>query len=132
MPGTGLLDTSVYIDLTRIDSALLPEEPSFSTVSMAELGLGVHAARHDPVEHMIRSERLRDAELGFRPLPFDNEAARAYTRLVGLVYASGRNPRPRRIDLMIAAVAAANSLRLFTRNADDFRGLGTLVDVIAV
>jgi toxin FitB len=42
------------------------------------------------------------------------------------------HPRPRRIDLMIAATAAANGLPLFTRNADNFRGLDSAVTVIAI
>jgi predicted nucleic acid-binding protein len=32
---------------------------------------------------------------------------------------------------MIAAVAAANGLPLYTRNAEDFRGLAEVVQVIA-
>jgi predicted nucleic acid-binding protein len=36
------------------------------------------------------------------------------------------------MDLLIAATAHAHSARLYTRNADDFAGLGELVDVQAV
>jgi predicted nucleic acid-binding protein len=36
------------------------------------------------------------------------------------------------MDLLIAATAHALSARLYTRNADDFDGLGDLVDVVAV
>jgi predicted nucleic acid-binding protein len=36
------------------------------------------------------------------------------------------------MDLMIAAIASSRDLPLYTRNADDFRGLDDLVEVIAV
>ena len=41
-------------------------------------------------------------------------------------------PWPRAVDLLIAATALANELSLYTRNADDFRFLDGLVDVIAI
>jgi predicted nucleic acid-binding protein len=65
-------------------------------------------------------------------VPFDRGAARRYGTLVALTIAASRNPRPRRIDLMIAATAAAHGLPLFTRNPDDFRGLDAAVTIIAV
>lgn len=52
----------------------------------------------------------------------------AYGRVYAATRARGRKPREARaVDLLIAAVALANGLPLFTRNADDFdhlRGLG--------
>lgn len=45
---------------------------------------------------------------------------------------AGRNPRGRVADLFIAAIAAAHYLPLFTRNADDLRGLETVIDVVSV
>lgn len=69
----------------------------------------------------------------FDPLPFDAEAARAYGRVYAAVVASGRKARgARAVDLLIAAVACANGLPLYTRNPDDFQALDGLVDVIAV
>ena len=65
-------------------------------------------------------------------IPFDREAARRYGILVALAIAANRDPRPRRIDLMIAATAAAHGLPLYTRNPDDFRGLDSAVTVIAI
>jgi predicted nucleic acid-binding protein len=35
------------------------------------------------------------------------------------------------MDLMIAAIASSRDLPLYTRNADAFRGLGDMVEVIA-
>jgi predicted nucleic acid-binding protein len=52
--------------------------------------------------------------------------------LVALTVKANRNPRPRRVDLMIAATAAAQGLPLFTRNARDFKGLERGVEIIAV
>ena len=69
----------------------------------------------------------------FDPLPFDAGAARAYGRVYAAVAAAGRKARgPRAVDLLIAATALANELPLYTRNADDFRFLDGLVDVIAI
>jgi predicted nucleic acid-binding protein len=81
---------------------------------------------------MVRSQRLADIEAAFAAIPFDREAARRYGTLVALTIAASRNPRPRRIDLMIAATAAAHGLPLYTRNPDDFRGLDSAVTVIAI
>ncbi|MHC0433639.1 PIN domain-containing protein [Streptomyces sp. O3] len=51
---------------------------------------------------------------------------------MALTVAAKRNPRPRRVDLMIAAIASAEGLPLFTRNADGFKGLESAVEVVAV
>jgi predicted nucleic acid-binding protein len=42
-------------------------------------------------------------------LPFDMPAARLYGTMAALVKRSGREPRPRRMDLQIAATAAAKN-----------------------
>lgn len=75
---------------------------------------------------------LADIEATFAAVPFDREAARRYGTLVALTIAADRDPRPRRIDLLIAATAAANGLPLFTRNAGDLVGLDSAVTVIAI
>ena len=49
-----------------------------------------------------------------------------------LVRAIGPNPRPRRLDLQIAATAAAARVPLLTMNPDDFRGMDQLVDVVPI
>lgn len=72
------------------------------------------------------------AESTFDPLPFDNDAARACGVIYAAVVATGRKPRKRFADLLIASVAAANNLPLVTRNADDFAGLNAQVAVISV
>ena len=49
-----------------------------------------------------------------------------------MTVAAGRNPKPRRNDLMIAATAVANSLPLYTANVDDFKGLESMLEVVEV
>ena len=128
----GLLDTSVVIDLERITTAALPAEMAVSSVTLAELAAGPHATS-DPEERARRQERLQRTEATFDPLPFDAEAARAYGLLYAAVVRAGRKARGRRaIDLLIAAVARANQLPLYTRNPADFAGLEDLVEVVAI
>ena len=113
----GLIDTSVLVDLESINPAQLPHEVSVSAITMAELSAGPHAATTMD-ERARRQDRLQRAEAAFEPLPFDREAARSYGRVYAAVAAAGRKPRGRAVDLLIAAVAVANELPLFTRNIE--------------
>ena len=128
----GLLDTSVIIDLERLDPSLLPIESAVSAITMAELAAGPHAT-NDTDERARRQDRLQRAEAVFDPLPFDAEASRAYGRVYAAVAAAGRKARgARAVDLLIAAVACSKGLPLYTRNPDDFQALEGLVDIVAV
>jgi len=128
----GLLDTSVVIDFEHLDRGRLPIESAVSAITMAELAAGPHATQ-DSDERARRQDRLQRAEAAFDPLPFDSEAARAYGRIYAAVAGAGRKARgARAIDLLIAATACSQGLPLYTRNPNDFRALGTLVEVIAV
>lgn len=128
----GILDTSVVIDLELIDPDTLPREIAVTSITMAELAAGPHAAT-DGAERARRQDRLQRAEAAFDPIPFDAAAARAYGRIYAAVVAHGRKARgARAVDLLIAAVAASVELPLCTRNPDDFSGLGDLVTVVAV
>ena len=128
----GILDTSVVIDLDKLDPSQLPVEAAVSAITMAELAAGPHATP-DADERARRQDRLQRAEAAFDPLPFDGEAARAYGRVFAAVAAAGRKARgARAVDLLIAATALAAGLPLYTRNGDDFRALEGLVDVIEV
>lgn len=127
----GLLDTSVVIDLQRIPAHALPIWMAVSAVTMAELA-GGPAAASDEGERARRQDRLQRAEATFDPLPLDIEAARAYGRIYAAVQAQGRSPRRRFADLLIAAVALANELPVVTRNATDFAGLESLLDIVEV
>ncbi len=131
MQQVGILDTSVVIDLPVIDGAALPSESAITTITLAELAAGPHATA-DAIQRSIRQERLQWAEATFDALPFDIAAARSYGRVYALVRASRRQPRGRLADLMIASIAAANQLPLFTRNPADFSGLDPLVTVVAL
>ena len=128
----GLLDTSVIIDLERLDPADLPIESAISAITMAELAAGPHATQ-DPDERARRQDRLQRAEAVFDPLPFDSEASRAYGRVYAAVVAAGRKARgARAVDLLLAATACSLGLPLYTRNPDDFRALNDLVEVVAI
>lgn len=127
----GLIDTSVVIDLDRVDPADLPEGIAVSAVTLAELVAGPLATA-DPAERARRQDRLQRTEATFDPMPFDVGAARAYGRIYAAVIGAGRKARGRRaVDLLIAATALAAGLPLYTCNPDDFAQLADL-DVIAV
>lgn len=128
----GLTDTSVIIDWDDPEvAAALPDEAAVSTITMAELAAGPHLTA-EPSERARRQARLQQAEALFDPLAFDRAAARSYGLIIAAVAASGRSHRRRVADLLIAAVAHANGLALYTRNPDDFVGLDTLITVVTV
>jgi predicted nucleic acid-binding protein len=127
----GLGDTNILIYLERLAIDQLPAELLTSTVSLAELSAGVHSAV-DAGERARRVLRVQRVEATFSPLPFDAEAARRYGIIAAEVIAMGRRPRGRVADLMIASIAAANKLPLFTTNLADFRGLESVVTVVPV
>ncbi|QGN47566.1 PIN domain-containing protein [Micromonospora sp. WMMC415] len=124
----GLVDTNVVIHLAALDLAELPEEMVISAVTLAELSAGPHHA-DDRTERARRMSVLQHAEATFDPLPFDAEAARAFGMVTGAVLATGRTTRRRIADLMIASIAYANGLALYTTNPTDFVGLDDLVTV---
>jgi hypothetical protein len=128
---SGVLDTCVYIDLDLLDPAVLPVVPEITAITMAELHQGLAMAKSAAVR-AARTEKLGAAIVDFDPLPFDGDAAARYGSLVALALEAKRDPRPRRMDLMIAAVASARHLPLYTRDEDDFKGLGDLVEVIGI
>lgn len=127
-----LLDTSVLIDLADRDVwAAFPAEAAVSCISLAELSAGPQLAA-DPLERARRIAHLQQIEGLFDALPFDREAARSYGLVVAAVSRVGRSHRRRFADLLIAAVAHASQLDLYTRNEADFAGLGDLLTVVAI
>ena len=131
-PARGLIDTSVIIDLERIQPDRLPAGIAIPAVTLAELAAGPHATR-DAAERARRQDRLRRVEATFQPLPLDAEVARADGRVYAAAFASRRKARGRRaVDLLIAATAVANGLPLLTRNPEDFAGLSDLLDIVPV
>ena len=121
----GLLDTNVLIRLSEIDEERLPLELLISTVTLAELSVGPLVATDD-VERASRQAHLQLAEADFEPLPFDVEAAREFGRVAAALRSSGRKTTARTYDAMIAAIAVANDLPLYTCNPDDFSGIDRL------
>jgi tRNA(fMet)-specific endonuclease VapC len=130
-PQRGLLDTSTLILLPLLqDATTLPVEPLISTITLAELSVGPLVARTEP-ERAARQAHLQQAEADFDPLPFDAAAARAFGQVAASLRQAGRKPAARSYDAMIAAVAVANGLPLYTCNPDDFAAIEQLdaVDV---
>jgi predicted nucleic acid-binding protein len=123
-----LLDTSV---LVGPPPDFGDAEVAVSAVSIAELHFGVLAAR----SATTRAERLRRVaviEKTFDALPVDEPVAREFGHLAAAVSEAGGRPCPRATDLLIAATARAHEAELWTRNADDFAGLESLVRVRVV
>lgn len=128
----GLIDTSVAVDLTSLDPARFPTELAISSLTLAELTAGPHAAGNE-LTRARRQLALQHVEASFEALPFDSSCARAYGRIFVAVDDAGRKPRGgRAVDLMIAATALAHDLPLYTRNPQDLRGLEDLIEIVDV
>jgi len=123
-----VLDTSVLI---ANDLRPLPGELAISVISLAELHYGVLVARSADAR-ATRLARLSGLHKRFDPLPVDDPVAESYGRLAARIVATGRQPRGRVMDLLIAATAHAHGATLYTRNPDDLKGLEDLIDVVAV
>lgn len=117
-----LLDTNVCIAflagkhpaLKARMSRCAPDEVVLCDVVLAELWYGAEkSAKRD--ENLSIVSRFAHP---FTCLPFDGRAARAYGRLRAVLERLGQVIGPN--DLMIAAIAKANSLVLVTANLDEF------------
>lgn len=126
----GLLDTGTLIQVGDLQPGDLPARPLISAVTLAELSVGPLVAT-TPGERAARQAHLQLAEATFDPLPFDAQAARAFGRVAASLRASGRTSTARSYDAMIAAIALANRLPLYTANPRDFTGIDGL-EVVAV
>lgn len=131
MPTRGLIDTNIVIHLQALAPNQLPEEMLISAVTLAELSAAPHYA-DEPGERARRIGLLQHVEATFDPLPFDADAARAFGLVSAAVLAIGRTSRRRTADLMIASIAIANGLPVYTTNPSDFIGLDKLLDLRAV
>ena len=122
----GILDTSTVILLPRlVDADTLPEVPTITAVTLAELSVGPLVARTD-AERAARQAHLQQAEADFDPIPFDAAAARAFGQVAADLRRAGRKTSARAYDALIAAIAIAHGLPLYTVNPDDFAGIGQL------
>lgn len=127
----GILDTSTVILLSRLpDPSALPKEPLTTAVTLAELSVGPLLSDDSEVRS-ARQAYVQQAEADFDPLPFDADAARAFGRVAASLRRAGRKATARAYDAMIAAIALANDLPVYTCNPADFDGIDGLT-VVAV
>lgn len=122
----GLLDTNTLILLRELAGpSQLPDEPLISTITLSELSVGPLIA-DSPQEREARQAHLQQAEADFDPLPFDEAAARAFGQVAASLRRAGRKAAARAYDAMLAAIAIANGLAVYTCNPDDFVGIDGL------
>lgn len=126
----GVLDTSTLVIIDRLDPDDLPDESLITAVTLAELSAGPLVAGDDE-ERAARQARLQETEAAFEPLAFDAAAARAFGRVAASLRQSGRKPAARGFDALIAAIALAGDLPVYTCKPGDFAGIDGL-DVVAV
>ncbi len=120
-----ILDTSALIALRDHGPTDLPDEPLITAITLAELSVGPLVATSD-LERARRQLLLQTAETSFQPLPFDEQAARVFGLVAAELRAGGGTRRARSYDALIAAIALANSLPVYTSNPADFAGISGL------
>jgi predicted nucleic acid-binding protein len=114
----GLLDTSVFIageTGRQLHVQRLPDEVAVSAVTVAELHVGVLAARD--VDTRARRLATLEATNDLQVLAVDEAVAAAWARLRVHLAEAGRRLNVN--DLWIAATALANDLPVVTQD-DDF------------
>jgi tRNA(fMet)-specific endonuclease VapC len=128
----GILDTSTVVLLGLLpDARVLPAEPMITAVTLAELAVGPLVTRQDD-ERATRQAILQQAEADFVALPFDAEAARAFGSVSASLGRVGRKTAAHAHDAMIAAIAIAYDLPVYTCNPGDFEGIDRLEVVTVV
>lgn len=126
MNADGILDTNTVILLPRLDDpACLPNIPTITAITLAELSVGPLIA-HSDVERTARQIHLQQAEADFDPLPFNAAAARAFGIVAADLRSAGRKPSARAYDALIASIAIARGLPLYTVNPNEFKGIRSL------
>lgn len=127
-----LLDTNVISEIMKpiCDERVVKWQDDFAEEDfflcapvLAELLQGVELlpAGKRKQFHLQASERIENEVFLGRIFPFDQRAAHHFGRLRARRRAAGRHLRT--MDGMIAAVAAAHSMTIATRNVADFEGL---------
>lgn len=132
-----LLDTNVLSEFMRPQPSpgvvsWLDEQPAgavyTSAISRAEIELGLRLMPPSKRQEALSQAAwaMFDEDFAGRCLPFDEDAARQYARIVS---ARTRAGRPISVeDAQIAAIALAHRMLLATRNTTDFE----LIDGLAV
>ena len=115
----------MVIELPNLSAADLPEFPTISVITLAELSVGSEVSKNSH-ERAMRQLVLQQTEASFDPLPFDAACARRFAIVAGCLRQSGRKTQARAFDALIAATALAHNLPLYTRNAQDFEGINGL------
>ncbi|MCL2804277.1 MAG: PIN domain-containing protein [Micrococcales bacterium] len=128
-----LLDTSVLIpiseagqeppDLSDVDDALV------STLSFAELAIGVHSATNVAVLRHRTARLAALREVFGAGLPFDDDCEKSYQRILAHIADAGGDVKARRFDRLIAATALTHDATLVTRNAEHVASLRPLVSI---
>lgn len=113
----GLADTSIFIASEhgrQFDESRLPTELMISAISIAELHVGVHAAK----DTETRSRRMAtlSAASALAALPVDEAVAREWARMRYRLAEAGRRINVN--DLWIASIAIANSLPVVTQDSE--------------
>jgi predicted nucleic acid-binding protein len=124
-----LLDTSVLSEFMRPQPSArvvswLDQQPAgevfICAISRAEIELGIllmsPGKRQDALSHAAQSMFAED--FAGRCLPFDEDAARHYARIVSVRTRAGRPISVE--DAQIAAIALTHRMPLATRNTPDF------------
>jgi len=133
-----VLDTNVISELSRerpdatVAAWFLMQDPNELTttaVCFAEVLYGLELLHHGRRRERLGevSHAIFEIALRGRRLPFDDEAARRYARLLAGRRRRGAPMQP--LDAQIAAIALAAGASLATRNVTDFEGCGVaLID----
>jgi predicted nucleic acid-binding protein len=104
-----------------------PQGVFITTITQAEVLYGIEClpAGKRRMNLSVEVEKIFVEDFPGRILPFDEDSARMFAKIVRQRAASGR-PIPQ-LDAMIAAIARARSAAVATRNTKDFEGCGVRV-----
>ena len=101
----------------------VPTEAAISAITLAELSVGP-LVTDDEEERAARLAQVQHANADYGdPLPFGEEAARAFAQVAADIRRSGSKSKARAFDALIAATAKAAALPLYTFNAHDLAGV---------
>jgi predicted nucleic acid-binding protein len=117
LPGSGLLDTSIFIAReTRRKLGALPEHVAVSVVTVGELQLGVLNAS-DAATKARRADTLALARAA-DPIPVSEAVMVTWARLVAACKAAGVASTVKLTDALIAATAVEHGLPVVTQDRE--------------